>query len=102
VKTCYFCDNKWGACTCRFDEHPDAGFLWRGTAIKDPCTDDSGRWFVDPVAYYGEPYIKWRDSRVALLSEVLGRVRRRRIGGIVVIPNAAFSWEATGNIERSS
>lgn len=66
---CYFCKAKWGSCTCAFlpiyhDEtiNPSAetvpGFEFEDFYITAPNVDVSGRFFVDPTAYYGEAYTK--------------------------------------------
>lgn len=77
-KTCYFCNAKWGRCTCKFDEHPDAGFLFHGTAITDPCVSECGRFYVDPIEHYGAAYVAWLDKKIVTLSVLLGYVRANR------------------------
>ena len=32
-------------------------------AITDPSVSECGRFFVNPVDYYGEAYCKWRERR---------------------------------------
>ena len=40
-------------------------FTFKGAEITDPTMDESGRFKVNPVGYYGEPYITaWQDAIV--------------------------------------
>lgn len=56
-ETCYFCSATWGSCSCSFPEGADApGFDFEGTWITAPNVSECGRFFVDPVAYYGAAY----------------------------------------------
>lgn len=71
-ETCYFCDNRWGKCTCAFPDcavyDPNApGFEWGCFFITAPNVSECTRFFVDPVVYYGE----------AFTSSDLARVTRR-------------------------
>lgn len=68
-ETCYFCKNPWGGCRCDFPQddgsgvcHPD-GFDWEGMWITQPNVSACTRFFVDPVIYYGQPYIDFRDRK---------------------------------------
>ncbi len=66
--TCVFCENVYGACHCHFPESgdPDAdGFEWSGHWIVEPNVSACGRYFVDPVAYYGAAYTAWRAAKLA-------------------------------------
>ena len=55
--TCTYCRAAWGSCHCEF--HEECGFVWEGTLSTKPNLDATGRFFVEPSVYYGEPYEKW-------------------------------------------
>jgi len=38
---------------CRWDYAGKLAFCWNGTLITDPYTDETGRFLVDPIKYYG-------------------------------------------------
>jgi hypothetical protein len=56
--TCYFCENAWGACTCTFPNGAEAraraGFDFGDVWVTDPSVSVCGRFYVDPLVYYGE------------------------------------------------
>ena len=60
---CYFCGaSLLHECRCFRDVHGNFGpvlFKTPGCDINCPNLDVSGRFFVDPVEYYGEQYINW-------------------------------------------
>lgn len=58
LNKCYFCHNTWGHCSCSPLEKGH-GFTCDGIEILEPMVDETGRFFVDPVKYYGDPYVKW-------------------------------------------
>jgi hypothetical protein len=60
-ETCFFCDAQWGKCHCP-DLPDDAGFEHEDFIVNQPNVDESGRFFVDPVAHYGEAFTKWREA----------------------------------------
>lgn len=71
---CYFCGGAWGACTCAFpsvlddegrlvDVPDEEGFDWCGMFVTEPNVSDCGRWFVNPVTYYGAAYVEWVRKR---------------------------------------
>jgi hypothetical protein len=68
-ETCFFCNNLYGACICTFDDADDPnsvdeiGFLADGYFITSPNVTECGRFFVDPIVYYGQPYIDWAKER---------------------------------------
>lgn len=70
---CFFCGATWGACTCEFPDQADLaayaeaaglpfdlgdlpGFDFGGKDfwITDPGVSVCGRFYVDPLTYYGE------------------------------------------------
>jgi len=59
-ETCYFCTNAWGACTCTFPDPSETspGFDFRDTWVTSPNVSVCGRFYVEPLAYYGEPLRK--------------------------------------------
>lgn len=61
--TCYSCDNVWGQCTCEIDG--EECFEFNGTVITDPTVSECGRFFVDPVVYYGLPFLQWKAAKIA-------------------------------------
>jgi len=80
-QSCWFCDHTWGACTCTkllgfvfpedlpedatvatFDGFDDETHEFFITA---PNVSECGRFFVDPVAYYGAPFEAWWIARRA-------------------------------------
>lgn len=52
LKTCFFCDEDWGDCSCRFV----GSFDFDGCEIIEPNVDETGRFFVNPITYYGAVY----------------------------------------------
>lgn len=65
-ETCFFCCHFWGECTCEWpacdDENAD-GFDFEGTWITKPNVSVCTRFFVNPVVYYGAPYIEFAKAR---------------------------------------
>ena len=47
----------------------DHGFLFGGVFITDPSTDESTRFPVNPVEYYGQAYLDWLDVQEKRFSE---------------------------------
>ncbi len=41
----------------------ELGFLADGYFITSPNVTECGRFFVDPIVYYGQPYIDWAKER---------------------------------------
>lgn len=70
-KTCYGCGGEWGACTCPeadlmdrgLDGEAPAAFEWNGFAIINPYVSECGRFYVDPVLYYGDAFRAWQAAR---------------------------------------
>jgi len=71
-ETCFFCNNLCGACICTFYDPADSssadvviadGFFADGFFITAPNVTECGRFFVDPIVYYGQPYIDWAKER---------------------------------------
>ena len=63
---CAFCHNTWGHCNCESLDEAE-GLEWDDTIILSPNIDATGRFFVDPVKYYGKKLVDeyWkRISRV--------------------------------------
>jgi hypothetical protein len=64
--TCSFCGGQWGVCTCAFDAPDEEGCLPEGARgfdsrdffVTEPNISVCGRFYVDPVAYYGEAYVE--------------------------------------------
>jgi len=47
-------------------------FTFEGVEITDPSMDESGRFKVNPVGYYGEPYLlAWQDAVVIELQNLI-------------------------------
>lgn len=59
LNRCYFCDGRWGKCTCPALAGEESLFEAVGCAVAEPNVSVCGRDFVDPVAYYGEAYVEW-------------------------------------------
>jgi hypothetical protein len=57
-ETCYFCTQDWDHCTCKWPGD-SIGFNTEDFFITDPNVSECGRFFVDPVKYYGTPYVSW-------------------------------------------
>ena len=68
---CYFCERE--ACSCD-DAYPGEfvgadppadldTFLFEGVAVYDPKWDVSGRFYVDPVVYYGKVFVEWAKKK---------------------------------------
>ena len=50
--TCFFCDQSWGKCSC-IALAEDQAFDWEAFRITEPGVSTCGRFFVDPMKYYG-------------------------------------------------
>lgn len=74
LERCYFCDHTHGSCTCAFPSVDDIGDL--DVAVRDGVAFDTGseivsqpnvsfcgRFYVNPVAYWGHPYEVWAKMR---------------------------------------
>lgn len=59
LESCYFCGHRWGECTCQFTQD-EVKFESDDTDIVEPNIDESGRFFVDPVRYYGQDFLDWQ------------------------------------------
>ncbi len=47
-------------------------FTFKGVEITDPTMDESGRFKVNPVGYYGEPYLlAYQDAKVIELQNLI-------------------------------
>lgn len=47
-------------------------FTFKGVEITDPTMDETGRFKVNPVGYYGEPYLlAWQDAVVIELQTLI-------------------------------
>lgn len=55
--SCWFCHKQWEKCTCKWDEKD--GFTYHDFFIYMPNVTECGRFFVDPVTYYGDAFIEW-------------------------------------------
>lgn len=56
-RTCFFCDNVWGKCSC--DKPVCAPFDFEDYVwIREPNVSVCTRYYVDPVYYYGAEYQK--------------------------------------------
>ena len=66
--TCAWCEAAWGSCTCQFPDPKECdvrevpGFDYQGMWIVQPNVSVCGRFYVDPVRYYGKAYTDWRDA----------------------------------------
>lgn len=61
LERCYFCDNEWGSCRCRFPDSTEEevpGFEFGGCWITSPNVSCDGMCFVDPILYYGAVYVQ--------------------------------------------
>jgi hypothetical protein len=72
--TCFFCGNTWTGCTCVVPERDKIlnyttsekdGFEFGGFHIVDPSLSENTLYFVDPVIYYGKPYLDWVAEKIA-------------------------------------
>ncbi len=56
----------------------DIGFEFGGTWITDPTVSECSRFQVDPVEYYGQAYIDFRDlqAKVAKIDKTIELVER--------------------------
>lgn len=68
-ETCFFCNLPWGKCVCPALAEGE-GFDFKGFIIDDPSTDESGRFYVDPVAHYGEAFTAWRKKITADVNRI--------------------------------
>jgi hypothetical protein len=64
LEFCYFCRAAYGACSCDWpdpEERDGAEYLFEhhGTIIAKPNVSVCGRFFVNPVLYYGAAYVTW-------------------------------------------
>ena len=77
LPVCWFCDQRWGACTCTFpdgeaaayDESTpgfDTGDMW----ITAPNVSECTRWFVNPIEVYGEPFVTWAKEQPAIMNQI--------------------------------
>ena len=77
LPVCWFCDQRWGACTCTFpdgeaaayDESTpgfDTGDMW----ITAPNVSECTRWFVNPIEVYGEPFVTWAKEQSAIMNRI--------------------------------
>lgn len=57
IESCFVCDGGWGTCCCQ-DSITEL-FVWQGVSIVDCTVSSCGRFYVNPVAYYGDAYIQW-------------------------------------------
>ena len=85
LEQCFFCNGAWGKCTCPplpecDDPKAEEGFSWGGLWISDPSLSSCTRFFVDPVAYYGEAYTNWKDRKAFERSRKPSRKRVRKGG----------------------
>lgn len=64
---CYFCGGAWGECTCQWkhewESDADTLFDTGEFVITAPNVSICTRFYVDPVKYYGEPYLTWLRSQ---------------------------------------
>tara|TARA_B100000029_G_C17283209_1_gene854199 strand:+ start:551 stop:805 length:255 start_codon:yes stop_codon:yes gene_type:complete len=44
---------------------PEPGFEFEGMWVTDPSMDETGRFKVDPVEYYGSAYLDFEDQKAA-------------------------------------
>jgi hypothetical protein len=59
-------------------------FDYNGTEITDATTDESGRFSVNPVEYYGQEFIDaWQCQLVYELLEKLKKATKKQLGRIV-------------------
>jgi hypothetical protein len=54
---CYFCHREHGHCQCVWSDVD--GFDFEDFTITAPNVSECGRFFVDPVVYYGEAFTRW-------------------------------------------
>lgn len=57
-ETCYFCDAAWDECQC--DGPVAAAFGFDSFLVTRPAVSVCGRFYVDPVAYYGDAFVQAR------------------------------------------
>lgn len=66
-KTCYFCGAVWGQCRCTGPVA--AAFAFECYWVTDPSISVCGRFFVDPIACYGNAFVQarrqWQEYRCA-------------------------------------
>ena len=43
----------------------DHGFMFEGVFITDPTTDESNRFSVNPIEYYGQAYLDWLEVQAS-------------------------------------
>lgn len=57
---CWFCGGTWGKCACSWPDSVDTdGFDFEGFFISQPNITECNRFFVDPVLYYGDAFVRW-------------------------------------------
>lgn len=90
IERCFFCRAYWGSCSCGFPSSvarsatPSCvdGFDYGRFFVTAPNVDESGRFYVDPRAYYGEPFEVWNRPRFEVFVSV-------------VSPAGASRWAST-------
>jgi hypothetical protein len=81
LPACWFCGHVWGECSCRF---VGPGFDIGDMIITEPHVSECGRFFVNPIAAYGEPFIKWIKNQPAILNALIPeRINELRAAGRV-------------------
>ena len=87
LPACWFCGNHWGSCTCTFPKDVDdrgepvdtselPGFGSDGTWITSPNVSVCTRFFVDPIAAYGAPFVTWVKEQPEIIARLSEDARR--------------------------